>query len=125
VGAFQTHVTLVNASELPRRDRDALTALSRAVYPADEWADWPGKKIEWSNPEWCVCIQSADGDLLSYAGIVLRQATCEARPVRIGGVGGIKTHPAARGRGYARLGIRTAFDFFSSPGRHRLCVAGV
>ena len=103
---------LSRVADLTSSERDELRALSLAVYPPEEWADWPGRLIEWADAEWCVRIRGEDGALASYTGIVLRDAAVDGTPVRIGGVGGIKTHPAARGRGYARLGIERAMQFF-------------
>jgi hypothetical protein len=36
--------------------------------------------------------------------------------VRVGGIGGVKTHPASRGRGFATAAIRRALDFFHEQG---------
>lgn len=40
-----------------------------------------------------------------------RDATLDGRPVRVGGVGGVKTHPADRGQGHAAAALRRALDF--------------
>ncbi|MEX2138990.1 MAG: GNAT family N-acetyltransferase [Pirellulales bacterium] len=97
---------------LSEPDREAIRLLSLAVYPPETLADWPGRHIEWSPPEWCVPLWNEDGTLVSYVGVHLRDALCEEHPVRIGGVGGVKTHPTARGRGLASLGVRRAVEFF-------------
>jgi hypothetical protein len=36
----------------------------------------------------------------------------DGRPVRVGGVGGVKTHPAARRQGFARRALGRAVEFF-------------
>jgi hypothetical protein len=36
--------------------------------------------------------------------------------VRVGGIGGVKTHPAARGRGFATTAIQQALGFFHEQG---------
>jgi GNAT superfamily N-acetyltransferase len=105
-------LSLRRVAELTGDDRAALTRLSRVVYPPAEWADWPGRAIEWADAEWCVRVHEEDGALVSYTGIVLRDARAGGRAVRIGGVGGIKTHPGARGRGYAAKSIEAALQFF-------------
>ena len=38
------------------------------------------------------------------------------RAVKVGGIGGVKTHPAFRGRGFASTAIRQALDFFREQG---------
>ena len=103
-------------SDLTAEERASVRALSSIVYPPDEWADWPGRSLEWAEPEWCVRIHDGTGTLLSYTGVVLRSVTVDGAPLRIGGVGGIKTHPAARGRGFARTGIERALSFFHRQG---------
>ena len=100
-------MSLSRVDDLTADEREAIRALSSAVYPSEEWADWPGRLLEWADSEWCVRIWDEHGALASYTGIVLRQVTVDDKPLRIGGVGGIKTHPAARGRGYARTSIET------------------
>jgi hypothetical protein len=86
--------------------------LSLAVYPAETLRVWPGRQIEWSTPEWCVRVWGERGELLSYIGVYLRDGLYDGRQIRIGGVGNVKTHPAARGRGFAGLGMRRALEFF-------------
>jgi predicted N-acetyltransferase YhbS len=41
---------------------------------------------------------------------------CDERPVLVGGVGNVKTHPAARRRGFARAGIGRAAEFLRGQG---------
>src|SRR5262249_3992623 len=103
--------TLDRVADLSEADRSAVRALSLAVYPPEQWADWPGRHIEWSALEWCARVHDG-GALASYVGVGLRDAEHDGRPVRVGGVGGVKTHPAARGRGFATLGLRRAAEFF-------------
>jgi aminoglycoside 2'-N-acetyltransferase I len=108
---METRIQLARESDLSASDREELRALSLAVYPPEEWADWPGRLLEWSDAQWCVRIWDEHRVLASYIGIVSRDAAVDDRPLRIGGVGGIKTHPAARGRGYARIGVERALKF--------------
>src|SRR5262245_9803307 len=109
-------LSLDRVADLSEDDRAALRALSEVVYPPVEWADWPGDRLEWAAAEWCVRIRSEDGELASHIGVLLREASHDVRPVRVGGIGGVKTHPAARRRGYAALGIRRAMQFFHDQG---------
>ena len=122
-----TPLLLLDAvSALSDVERAEAAELGRAVYPPAEWANWPGRRLEWTPAEWCVRVWQNDGEgsgesahqsatarhLVSYVGIVLRRAEHDGAPVLIGGVGSVKTHPAARGRGYASLAIRRAVEFF-------------
>lgn len=109
-------VTLSRIADLADDDRAAIRALSQAVYPPAEVRDWPGKHIEWAKPEWCVRVHSPEGGLVSYVGVVVTEGTRDGRPARIGGIGGVMTHPAARKRGHAELGIRRAAEFFAEQG---------
>lgn len=59
------------------------------------------------------------GDLLerrragvSYVGALVRKGLADGREVRIGGVGGIKTHPQVRRQGLAALAIRRTIEHF-------------
>lgn len=104
--------TLARMTELSDADREEVRLLTLAVYPPEQFAYWPGRQVEWSTPEWCVRVRSEEGVFLSYVGVYVREAECDGRPVRVGGVGNVKTHPDARGRGCAALGIRQAVAFF-------------
>jgi hypothetical protein len=103
-------VTLDRVADLSLADREAVRLLSLAVYPPAQWADSPGRKLEWSTAEWCVRVRRQDM-LVSYVGIYLREATCDGQPARVGGIGNVKTHPQARGYGFASLGILRAVTF--------------
>jgi GNAT superfamily N-acetyltransferase len=104
-------VTLHAVADLTPGERAALRTLSDAVYPPEVAAAWPGRALEWASPEWGVVVRDAGGQALCHVGVVVRDARSDGRPVRVGGVGGVKTHPAARGRGYATAAIRRALDF--------------
>jgi hypothetical protein len=109
-------VTLDRVADLTDADRVAVRALSLAVYPPERLIDWPGRDIEWAAPEWCVRVRTENDTLVTYVGAYLRQAACDGQPVVIGGVGNVKTHPTARGRGFAALGVQRAVEFFAERG---------
>lgn len=109
-------LTLDRIADLSDADRAAAAALGELVYPPEVWADWPGWRIEWATPGWCVRTRTEGGELASYVGVYLREAECDGRPVLVGGVGNVKTHPSARGRGYAARGIRRAVEVFAERG---------
>ncbi len=99
-------------SDLTAQEQEALRTLSLAVYPPEDSARWPGRSIEWAAHQWCIVGWDAEGVALCYVGIILRQARWNDCPVRVGGIGGVKTHPASRGRGLATAAIQKALDFF-------------
>lgn len=101
--------------DLSDADREDIRALTLAVYPPEQVAHWHGRDVEWAAPEWCVRILR-DATLVSYVGVYLRPAECDGQAVLVGGIGNVKTHPAARGHGFASLGIRRALEFFGAQG---------
>jgi hypothetical protein len=53
-------------------------------------------------------VWTVEGQLIAHVGIVTREGTLDGVPVKIGGVGSVKTHPQAQGRGYASAALRRA-----------------
>jgi GNAT superfamily N-acetyltransferase len=92
-------------ADLSQEETDELAAMKSAVYP-----DPTPVTREWAPREWGVFVRS-DGQLVSYTGIVIRVGSVDRRAVAIGGIGGLATHPAHRGKGYAPLGMARALDF--------------
>ena len=87
-------------------EQAALRTLSLAVYPPEVAAAWPGRAIEWASHQWGIIGWDGDGAAFCYVGAVLREARWNDRAVRVGGIGGVKTHPASRGRGFAATAIQ-------------------
>lgn len=112
---LRSHVRVVPAldivADLSDAERDEVRQLSLAVYPPEQFANWPGRHFEWSSPEWCVRIRNEGSVLVSYVGVYVRDAKLDGRSVRIGGIGNVKTHPMARGQGLAARGITRAIVF--------------
>jgi GNAT superfamily N-acetyltransferase len=109
-------IDVLQADDLSVEDRDALRVLSAAVYLPEQAASWPGRFIEWASPQWSVFCRGDDGRILSHAGALARDGLVGGRPVRIGGVGGVKTHPEARGRGLASAAVRRAVELLREHG---------
>lgn len=109
---MQVETSLVRIADLLEAERAEVRDLSRAIYPAEETENWPGRHIEWSEFEWCVRVREQDGQLASYVGVLVREARYGDQQVLVGGVGGVGTHPAARRRGYAGMGLNRAIEFF-------------
>ncbi len=95
----------------------------RADVPAplmasiDEWAhrifieaDPSSKQIEWTGGEWLVIVCEGE-QWVSSLELLERTITVGGRPVRVGGVGGVMTHPDRRRRGYASMAMRQAAAF--------------
>ncbi|HVS37834.1 MAG TPA: GNAT family N-acetyltransferase [Gemmataceae bacterium] len=103
-------------ADLTAGEQSALRTLSLAVYPPEIAAAWPGRVIEWAAHQWGVIGWDDEGNAHCYVGIVLREARWNERAVRVGGIGGVKTHPASRGRGFATTAIQRALNFFHEQG---------
>jgi aminoglycoside 2'-N-acetyltransferase I len=102
------HLDLKPVIELSKAERDALKALTAAVYPPEVVATSPGCSLQWAPSTWSVLVWTEEGQLIAHVGIVTREGTLDDVPVKIGGVGGVKTHPQAQGRGYATAALRRA-----------------
>ena len=96
------------AATLGDDERGALKALTAAVYPPDVVATSPGRHITWAPVDYRLLVWSQEGELVSHVGILVRDGTLDGTPVKIGGIGSVKTHPRAEGRGYASAGLRLA-----------------
>jgi hypothetical protein len=107
-------VTLSLVAELSDTDRAAVRSVALAVYPPHEWTDWPGRQVEWASLERCVLVHAEDGTLASYVGLGVRDGLCDGRPVRIGAIGNVKTHPGQRRRGLAVQGLCAAAAFLQA-----------
>jgi GNAT superfamily N-acetyltransferase len=102
------HVDLKPVATLDDDERAALKALTAAVYPPEVVAASPGRHFQWAPPDYSVLVFTSEGELVSHVGIVVRTGTLDGAAVKIGGVGSVKTHPRAQGRGYASAGLRRA-----------------
>jgi GNAT superfamily N-acetyltransferase len=102
------HIDLKPVATLGDNERAALKALTAAVYPPEVVAVSPGRHLQWAPPEYSVLVFTPEGVLVSHVGIVVRTGTLDGAAVKIGGIGSVKTHPRAQGRGYASAGLRLA-----------------
>lgn len=98
-------------SQLNDADRLALQGLSAAVYPPRPVKIDSGGPEAWARPDWHFLVWLADNRLAAYVGALARSCLCDGQKALIGGIGGVKTHPARRGKGYASAAIRLAIDY--------------
>ncbi|MGH8058336.1 MAG: GNAT family N-acetyltransferase [Candidatus Entotheonellia bacterium] len=101
-------IDLKPVATLDDDERAALKALTAAVYPPEVVAVSPGRHFQWAPPDYSVLVFTPEGEVVSHVGIVVRTGTLDGAAVKIGGVGSVKTHPQAQGRGYASAGLRRA-----------------
>jgi predicted GNAT family N-acyltransferase len=102
---------LHNAAELTVDETAALGELRIAVYPPDFVANWPGRSIEWATPQWRLIDWDEHCRALCHVGIFLREGEVAGKPVTIGGIGGVMTHPNARRQGVASRAIGRSIEF--------------
>lgn len=98
------------AEDLDEDQWSGMRAMKEAVYPPEDFADDPVRSREWRSPQWWVLVSDAAGRVVSSTGIVLVEGEAEGASVRIGGVGGIATHPDHRGRGLAGHSVDIALQ---------------
>lgn len=114
---FAMKIDLLPVAELTEKDRASLGALSSAVYPPDVVAAWPGRSIEWAARQWSAIAWNDHRTLvLGHVGVVTRKARLKQRHMKIGGIGGVMTHPAFRKMGIAKTAINRCIELFREQG---------
>src|SRR5579883_3024335 len=88
--------------------------LEAVVYPPEIMATLPWRDIAWAHADWRVLMRDEAHKVRGHVGIFLRNAKLDGTPVRIGGIGGVMTHPAFRGKGLAQMTLRRAGSFFAA-----------
>jgi aminoglycoside 2'-N-acetyltransferase I len=84
--------------------------LFNAIWPPEVVATLPWANIATAHAELRVLVQDETAGLVCHVGIHRRQATWNGRAVRIGGIGGVLTHPAFRRRGLASVALNAAIQ---------------
>jgi len=92
-----------------------LQPLSELVYPPEVMATIVWRDVTWAHAAWWVLVYREDR-LVASAGLHLREARHDGARVRIGGIGGVMTHPAERRRGFATAALQRAHDVFAEQG---------
>lgn len=75
--------------------------LLNAVWPADVVASLPWKDVVWARADRRVLSVNGHNEVVAHAGIYLRDAMLDSRPVKIGGIGGVATRLDCRRQGVA------------------------
>ncbi len=101
---------IIAAAQLSDKDAEALEALHAAVYPPKPRRESAPQPREWALPQWHIMMRDVDDQLISHVGAVTRLCLCDGVEILLGGIGGVMTHPAQRGKGYAGAGIRRAIE---------------
>ncbi len=91
--------------------KESIQKLRSAVYPPEVLATLPGRLFTWASAQWSVLVWDED-ELIAKVGLLVRDAFRDNAPKRIGGVGGVMTHPAKQGQGLASKAMREAANRF-------------
>jgi aminoglycoside 2'-N-acetyltransferase I len=87
--------------------------LEGVVYPPEVLARIVWRDVAWANADSRVLVHEA-GRLVSVVSLYQREGRHDGMPVRIGGIGGVMTHPDHRRRGFARAAMAAARRFFAA-----------
>jgi predicted GNAT family N-acyltransferase len=91
----------------------ALERLWSAVYPPEVLATLPSLSLTWAPPQWSVLVWDQD-ELVTRVGLVVREIDQDGVIKRIGGIGGVMTHPDRRGQGLAGMALHEAAKRFDT-----------
>lgn len=101
------HISVIADGERTETDRQQLRALGEAVYGPDDQSE--PLDMTWASTEVSVIVRrEAGGDIAAHAGILARECLVDDRRMRIGGIGGVKSHPELRGTGLGRAAMTKA-----------------
>ena len=90
--------------------------LFELVWPPNR-APSPVAHISWTNTfDLRVLTRDASDLLINHVGLIFRDAVWNGKPVRLGGVGSVGTHPLFRGQGHASRALKQAAETLATHG---------
>lgn len=92
-----------------------MAPLVALVYPPDILATIVWRDVTWAHADRRVLVYEGER-LVSTVSIYFRNGLLGAASIRIGGIGGVMTHPAHRGCGFASAAMRRADLLFQEDG---------
>jgi ribosomal protein S18 acetylase RimI-like enzyme len=104
-------IEFLEMAKLTNTQTDALSRLRAAVYPPKVLATSPARFFTWATVQWSVFLWDSD-ELVARVGLVVRDVLDNGVTKRIGGIGGVATHPARQGQGLASIAMREAEKHF-------------
>lgn len=93
------------------RQQKGLDTLRAAVYPPEVLETLPSRFFTWARPQWSILLWDGE-ELVSRVGLLVRDAFQDGTLKRIGGIGGVATHPAKQGQGLASKAMQEAAKLF-------------
>ena len=85
--------------------------LEETVYTPEYLKTWVGRDVKWAHADARALVKTDAGVLVSHAGAFVRKGEWDGLPVKLGGIGGVVTHPEYRRQGYARAAIKRALEW--------------
>ena len=108
---MNTKIEFVATEAFSARQQKGLDILRAAVYPPEVLETLPSRFFTWAKAQWSVLLWDGD-ELVSRVGLLVRDIFHDGTPKRIGGIGGVATHPASQGKGYASQAMQQAAKRF-------------
>jgi aminoglycoside 2'-N-acetyltransferase I len=101
---MEPSVNIKAVKNLTPEEQDEVYRLLSVVYEADI-STWT-----WSQDDWRVWVQ-VDHRIVAHVAITERTCLVNRQPVKVGGIGGVGTHPDWRKQGLASLAMQKTADF--------------
>ena len=101
------HTEFIATEALSDAQRTTLEQMSLLAFPPAVTETLPGRFFSWDPPQWSVLVW-AQGELTTRVGLVVRDGWVDGVPKRMGGIGGVMTHPDRQGQGLAGHAMREA-----------------
>lgn len=98
-------VIIKAAADLTEEERRQVDETSALAYAGDDAED-----KGWSDSQWMV-LGKLNGQVVSLAGLLVREVKVGQQVVKVGGVGGVATHPRFQNRGFAAQVLRRAAEY--------------
>ena len=90
--------------------------LLEEVWSPEVVATLPWRDVVWARADKRVLVADERGDVVCHVGLFLREAIWDARPVRIGGIGGVATRADSRRHGLASSAMQRAAEAMRDEG---------
>ena len=101
---MEQSVEIKSVKNLSAEEQDEVYQLLTIVFEADI-STW-----SWSQDDWRLLVR-VDNRIVSHVAITERTCLVNGQPVKVGGVGGVGTHPEWRNQGLAALAMQKTAGF--------------
>lgn len=105
-------IEVVSKENYSKSQNEGLDQLHAAVYPPEVIASLPGKRYSWASPQLSIFLWDQD-ELVTRVGLLIREIYHDGIAKSVGGIGGVMTHPARQGLGFASRAMREASKYFN------------